>query len=467
MIKFSTILKPSITLLKYSSLSLEPESSWLIDILKKYDKLTYTDIINIPNLTTEQLSFMLKLNSEADRISGEWNRVSDVPIPNTNNEQCELCGNKHCNDFYLIKNKHTGEKLKVGSSCIKKYNKISKTFGTEGLDKVLRINRLAKAKYTRENLIIENVGTKEDTFINWLDQKFDFILDINTYEQRNNLIKDFTSNYNNYIDKGTESSSQLFDYLNSLKTKIKKLDNDILIYQKTCDIYNLSCPFYIKSWINKNIKALSNQNNIYNFIIDKIMQNNGKMNADIIKYIYCDKYIEEFVTYFNDKLQHYNVLIKKVIDNSLMLNVKNYKYDFIIDSKNFMQNFGELIVDKTKQVNFDKLSELMSINFRNEDTTEKLIDDFNKIMHFTEYAIIITESNYENQSILTNYYIYNKHTNEYASKLPSPPKVFLNRCIKYIISENKKEAAARISDIINKISEWQDFSIIKKYEQVL
>ncbi len=80
MTNFSTILKPSITLLKYSSLSLDPENSWLMDILNKYDKLTYTDIICIPNLTTDQQSFLLnKLNLESDRISEEWNRASDVP----------------------------------------------------------------------------------------------------------------------------------------------------------------------------------------------------------------------------------------------------------------------------------------------------------------------------------------------------------------------------------------------------
>lgn len=465
MIKFSTILKPSITLLKYSSLSLDPKNSWLIDILKQYDKLTYTDIVNIPNLTSDQQSFLLnKLNLEADRISEEWNSVSDVPIPNINNKQCELCGNKHCHDFYLIKNKHTGEELKVGSSCIKKYDKISKTFGTEGLDKVLRLNRLARAKYIRESSIIENVGTKEETFINWLDKKFDFILDINTYEQRNDLIKNFTSNYNNYIDKGVKNSAQLFAYLNSLRSNIKQLDNDILIHQKSCNIYDLDCPSYIKAWINKNIRNLRSQSNIYNFIIDKIMQNNGKMNSDTIKYIYCDRYINEFTSYFNNKLQHHNVSIKEVTNNSLILTIRNFKYNFIIDLKSFMQNFGELIIDKSKPLGFGKLSELMSIDFNNEDTTEKLINDFNIIMHFTKYTIVSTESKYENQQAITNYYIYDKSTKKYASKLPSPPKVFLSKCIRYIIMENKKEAAAEISDIISKISEWKDFSIIEKYK---
>ena len=463
MAKFTTILKPAINLLKYSSLSLEPENNWIINILNKYDKITYTDIINIQNLTTEQLSLLLKLNSEADRISEEWNSVSDVPIPNINNEQCELCGNKHCNNLYLIINKHSGKELKVGSSCIKKYDKISKTFGAKGLDKVIRNNKLVQAKYNRENLINENVGTKEDTFIKWLNQNFNFILDVDTFEQRNNTIKIFTSTYNNYIDKGTKNSSQLFEYLNSLKYNIQNLDHDILINQKTCDINNLDCPFYIKTWINKNIKALSSQNNIYNFITEQIMQNNGKVNTDTIKFIYYDKYIKEFVPYFNNKLHHHNVLIKKVLDNSLTLNVKDFKYDFIIDSKTFMQNFGKTIVDKTKPINFNKLSELMTIDFSNENIIEKLIDDFNKLMHSTKYTIISTESKYDNQYKNTNYYIYDKYTKKYASKMSSPPKFFLNKCIKYIVSENKEEAMAGISDIISKISEWQDFSIIKKY----
>lgn len=464
MINFTTVLKPSITLLKYSSLSLDPEYSWLMDILDKYDKLTYTDIIGIHNLTSDQQSFLFnKLNSEADRISEEWNRASDVPIPNTNNEQCELCGNTHCNEFYLIKNIYTRQELKVGSSCIKKYDKISKTFGTEGLDKILRINRLAKAKYARETSTIQNVGTKEDTFTKWLAKKFDFILDINTYTKRNDMIKNFMSSYNNYIDRGIENNSDLFTYLNSIKSNIEKLDNDIIMNQKTCNIHNFDCPFYIKIWINKNIKDLSNQNNIYNFIIDKIMQNNGKVNIETIKYIYHERYVKEFIPYFNNKLHHHNIFIKEISNNSLILTVRNFKYDFVIDLKIYMQNFGELIINKTKPMNFDILSELMSIDFSNEDTTEKLINDFNIIMHSTKYAIISTESKYENQIIITNHYIYDKHTKKYASKQPSPPKFFLQKCIRYIISENKKEAAAGVSDIINKISEWQDFSIIKKY----
>ena len=105
----------------------------------------------------------------------------------------------------------------------------------------------------------------------------------------------------------------------------------------------------------------------------------------------------------------------------------------------------------------------MSIDYNNENTTEKLINDFNKIMHFTKYEIISTETKYENLGTITNHYIYDKHTKQYASKLPSPPKILLNKCIKYIISENKKEAAGGISDIISKILEWQDFSEIKKH----
>jgi len=454
--KFITILKPSITLLKYSSLSLDPQNIWLIDILKRYDKLSYTDIIGIPNLTSAQQSFLLnKLNVEADRISAEWNAVSDVPIPNTNNEQCELCGNKHCNNFYLIKNKHTRKELKVGSSCIKKYEKISKTFGTEGLDKVLRLNYLVKAKYTRENLIIENVGTKEDTFIKWLNKKFDFILDIDTYEKRNKLIQDFTLDYNNYIDKGIQNNPNLFDYLNSIKNDIEILDTNIITRQNSCDIHNLDCPFYIKSWISKN--------NTHNSIIVQIMQNDGKVNTDTIKHIYYDRYINEFIPYFNNKLSNHNALIKEITNNSLILAIKNFKYNFVIDLKDFMQNFGELIVDKTMPISFSKFSELMSIDYNNENTTEKLLNDFNKTMHFTKYEIISTETKYENLGTITNHYIYDKHTKQYASKLPSPPKILLNKCIKYIICENKKEAVAGISDIISKISEWQDFSEIKKY----
>lgn len=464
MTSFSTILKPAIILLKYSSLSLDPENDWLIDILKKHDKLAYTDIIGIPNLTADQQSFLLnKLNSEADRISEEWNSISDVPIPNTNSEQCELCGNEYCNNFYLIKNKHTGQELKVGSSCIKKYDKISKTFGTEGLDKVIRNNRLAQAKYTRENLIIENVGTKEDTFIKWLNQKFDYVLDIDTFGQRDNIIKNFTSSYNNYIEKGTKNSSQLFEELNLLKSNIQKLDRDILVKQKTCAINNLDCPFYIKTWINKNIKALSSQNNLYNFIIDKIMQNSGKLSIDTIKYIYYDRYVNEFIPYFNNKLLHHNISIKAVTNNTLILTVKSFNYDFIIDLKIFMLNFGRLIVDKTIPLDFDKLSSFLSIDFKNENTIEKLINDFNKIMHSTKYAIISTESKYENQIVITNYYLYDKQTKKYASKLASPPDIFLSKCIKFILNANTEEAITGISDIIDKISEWQDFSIIKKY----
>lgn len=462
--KFVTILKPTLTLLRYSSLSLEPNYSWLMDILSSNNKLSFSIINNLHNITDVQRSFLLNsLNKEANRIALEWNSIGDVPIPNTNNEPCELCGNVHCKEFYIIKNKFSNKELKVGSSCIKKYPSINKSFGTDGIDKVVRYNRLSMQKYNRENLILQHVGSRDDTFLKWSSVTFDYVLDYDNYINRENLITTFTDQYNNYINKGFLNNTDLFNSLNLLKKEIDNLDNIIIERQRESNIYDLDCPSYIETWINKNAKSLCQYNKIYSSILINIRLNNGKVDLETIKYIFQPDYISRFVNFFNSKLTGLPIVIKQIYDNKIILNIKNYNLNFYIDCKTFMYNFGSVIVDNAKEITYESLLNYITIDFNDESSLERLIDIFNYVIYNSNFLIISLESHFSRNMIKTNYFLYNKRLNMYASKQQSPPETFLKNCIKFIFQEDKKLASHNIINIIDQISYWDDFDNLKKY----
>lgn len=461
--KSVNILKPTLTLIKFSSLSLEPENEWLIKIITSYDILNDNIINKLSNITEIQRAFLRNsLNKEAERIALEWNSIGDVSIPNTESNPCQLCGNVCCKEFYIIKNKFTSIELLVGSSCIQKFPSINKSFGKDGVKKVVYLNRLEREKYNRENIITMEVGSKEDTFLGWYNMKYDFVLDYDTDIKRKGLIASFVDRYNNYINKGCFEEQKLFDDLNRIKKEINILNNKIKVKQVKCNILKFDCPFYVEKWLETDSQSLIRKDNTYKFLLDDIKKNQGKVNGKTIRYLYNNQYVNDLRDYINLKLMADIQTQISFVDNAVHFIIKNYKIDFFMETSIFMYNFGPIIVDDSLHYSFNNLLELISINFKDEDSIEKLIEIFNTVMKKTIYKVISLKSKFENGMEVINYYLYNKQQNTYASE--HKIDYFLKGSIKFILLENRENACSNITKIIHRISKWDYFNNLKKYK---
>ena len=413
-------------------------------------------------LTKKQKSFLIHSYIEwAQKIAEEWKSTSNEPIQLNSKLVCELCGNPNCKCLFEIINTITKVRLNVGSSCINKFKSISKTFkGYKDINQLMRKRKAEFNKLNRESILKEVVGDKSDNYQKWQRATFDYVLPYEKEDNRNKLISNFISLYNNFINnKFTGSDTDLFKTMNRLKVQIEDIDLSINNKQKKYSIYKFYCPYYIEKWIEKTYEDNT-------AIILKIKNNNGILDKDTIKYIYNETYLNNFTETINELLINTPLKISNIVNNEVHFKIKGYSSDVYILSRIFMEMFGERIIKKAPTISYKEILSVLKANANSESTLSEIIEMFNDAMIKLNYKIITKEIKYSDDIIQDKNFLICTNRKEYASKLNNFENTFLQTCIKYLFDPSIKKPSEKIYDIIKRISSWSSIDEINEYKEI-
>jgi len=457
-----TITQPDIIIVRYSSIVETEEYSWLKRVLSDRLTLTHEEIHNMDSLTEDKKSFLIHSYVEwAQTIAEEWKSTSNESLPSNTKLVCELCGNPNCKLLFEIKNTITGVKLNVGSSCINKFKSISKSFeGYKDLNQLRRKRNIEFNQLNREGMLKNKIGDKSVTYQKWQVKTFDYVLPYEKEVNRNNLINNFITLHNDFINKGNINSdnTKLFKTLNQIREKINNIDISITLEQKAYNISDCFCPYYIEQWVKD---AYTNNNTI----INQIKNNNGKLDNYTIKYIYNDDYLNNFIDVINKQLIKTPIKISYIKDYKIHFKVRNYASDLYIPSKDFMAEFGHYIFDKKYTFDYKEILSIIKANINSDVTLSELIEIFNDLMIKNNYKIISKEIRYTDDIIQIKNYLVRIKEKQYASEL-TDLETILQNCLKFLFSNNASESSIKIHKKINRINIWKTLDELKEFKEI-
>lgn len=337
----SLLLKESeINLLKLSNHIRNNESADIADIIFSNKKVYRNQFSHAIEKVIET-----KKDEWLAISSNEWQARKVKPIitnPSDDRKKwkrCSLCNTANKLEFYVV-NKYNGGTINIGGTCSTnvvtgEMNELSKmikneTAGSRYVDIMSEFPELRPVVFTPQK------------FINELVYELPIGLE-SEYKRRSGTVLRVLKKYLNCTDSIDDLKKELLKKLQSFQN----LKSEIEMFQ-------------VKSkenkWaLSKTIKiSFQNQANSES-IVSEIKRNEAKINKKIAMSITTAKFLNDYIKpSFNTNNNSIPIKIQSCFDNKIIFQYKNEfnsVYNFEIDSKQFIDSFGNIIFQNT---NFEK-----------------------------------------------------------------------------------------------------------------
>lgn len=394
----SVILEKSKTILTREEISIlfKSESTkahqGLLQLLSKFVQRKKTiklkDIHNLYNSDFNLYSILVQgKKALLEETMKEW---SYAGYYESNNKQCQLCGNKQLKDNYRIINKINGNVMLIGSQCRNKFDRFKPDSDTlkkekreiSKVKKIRLINEIYKDYVQKNNLL--SVEELLDTYkIFYRD--FPIILPISIDKKLVDLLKNSEKFYEDFIHgrmKDKEASKLGNLILEFENVKIKAQD----FYNKHCNNLFL-CDSNITRWIESNCKN-------YNDIKRSIKMNGGIINRYIAQSIYCFDFIKKFENKISIYFEKNGFKLTNIDRESITVcykTIEGFDVDLIISHKTFVKNFSQVLFEDINSSDANKIISKFDIVWE-EDNLERYFFTINNYrIENTPYRIYILE----------------------------------------------------------------------------
>ena len=264
---------------------------------------------------------------------------------------CELCGQKDLDSISVIENIHNGIKLKVGSTCIKKFIDIEN-------NSIEDRKKYEKAKKEKEKILLNKEYC--ETNVNGILQ---LINDFNAVSKDksiilNNLLQNEYNKVNRIIDE--DYNQQLTIAKNKINIKkiecvfsfIKDFMNKLNIYLKDCKEKEWGIKPEIAVWCH-------NSNNTQ---LIQSLQNFGEINIYTVDKIYEPNYLKNTVLKFKELFELNNIILNSNNSDSFNITLKNrMDISLKVNTVNFIELKKDYLFENNTDINLNKLLNISTI----------------------------------------------------------------------------------------------------------
>ena len=311
-----------------SVISEKDEYKWIHELLKSHERhgLLYKDLDKLPKA---QQSFLQDIFPQVYQLAcDEWDDDGEEVREDWEDRMtCTLCGRKDNKYIKYIRNKITGERINLGSSCIETYNN-SKDFNTKDEKR----NRKLLYEIKRKNKLNEASSGIISTIENW--NKFLNTLPIfvskkleNEYTTIGQKIDDV---YKKYLKSGQpiyiNQLQSLCDELEMVKIKIEK-------YIQSNQTKEFAQTKEIKQWCKMN-----NEKTAIEWLKEE-----GQVTIRTAFRIFEANLMKKIMAKYNTIFENGNMNVQSIDSNSHNINIKINKYPYIVvkyDYQTFIDRYG-------------------------------------------------------------------------------------------------------------------------------
>lgn len=188
------------------------------------EKIDETELRTTPGPLVIETLLEKSYSDDFEVAKTEWDLAE--PIPNESDEfveNCELCNHRNYKGNWLIQNRLTGSRLKVGSNCIKRFVILNGTSSLEDSrvffeNKEKEIEKELKIKTAYKSIIVNVLPTKREA--NSFVKTLLYLLEARGQQQKINTmegIKDIIKDFCGVIDPKDKEIHQLYTLLNQPK----------------------------------------------------------------------------------------------------------------------------------------------------------------------------------------------------------------------------------------------------------
>lgn len=375
-----------------------------------------------------------------ERSSQEWEQLK--PIGKIA-KPCKLCGNPKSEEKFIIRNKINKNEMQVGSKCIEKFSKISRSISGEKLQQLIKYNEKDPEIYNRLQKFNEKYNGGKSIIDNWKYEydKFKIIFPIDFRTDYNRIIKESTKFYKHFkLGKIEENKLPYFEnYIvdfNYLMNKCKK-------FEEKNKKNRFLCTKSIRDALIKD-----NREGIFK----KIEEHGGIIEPWITKYIYNTEFVLRFVVEIENMLKMRYINLDKIEQGNIIISIeakfdKNIKLN--IPTKVFMSNFSEGIY---KNINFER-SQLLNkmMIFNKEDNIYNFLGVIDTLISEYGYKFEFGDNWYEKG-------IIEVHKDEMYAEIKMENIIKKN----FIFYKSEKEIKRELNNWLDELR-WRHISYKKKY----
>ncbi|SHJ65174.1 hypothetical protein SAMN02745248_00591 [Hathewaya proteolytica DSM 3090] len=389
--KKTVLTKPQKNLILQSSIcDRDKELKSVLNLFK--GSISVCDLESIKTKYKDQYDLLSSADAVNEMIEVSSKEWRSKEYKETTNQPCELCGNPHSKEKFIILNLFNHNEMLVGSSCIKKFphldnnlynittDEYAKLIKSHQIDKIERIINFDK-RFNCGNITFKEWKNKYDSYEISLptDYDKDFI----------NILRKSKSIYTSYVSR-----------------KISELDlNKFTGCLKEYEWFVKKCEKFVHE--NSTDKYICTKS-IENFLINtperkgilNMIKETAKIRKDMAKYVCKKEFIKRFEDRIMDIFSKYNLVLKQITDEIIQFEYKYKTFDTLLlqcSLKEFTMKFSNIFYDMNvlnKGDIFDTL--FITINRSN---INRFIEILNHILKNTKYYFYIDYDMYEREEI--------------------------------------------------------------------
>lgn len=410
----------------------------------RIDKKELPKILKIDSDVYRLLKTSDAVKEISNQASLEW--IPELPLGKID-IPCELCGCTKSEDKFVIVNRINHNRLKVGSRCIGKFEKMDNKWHGIPITQVTKLSNENPEKLKRIVYFNEIYKGGKSILTEWK----------NNYDSFNiEFPKDYDDEFNNIMKK---SRRMYTDYING------KIDNGEIkrfaAYQTDFDYFYKKCMSYYdenrndKYVCTKKIATFLEEKNL-KWVLTRIKES-GKIKNAYTKYIYHVDFIERFKSEIQDSFSKSHINLVDINNQFISFSFKYERFQPII-LRNSLKNFTYGFTSIFYGYNDIKQQEIINgLNiYDSYDNIEEFLGILEYILKGTGYYFKFDDELYKKQKIE----LYRTGLDRFA---PLDVLYFLVN-YKKVLFLNKEESKKMLLDDIDRINNWTKISDKKKYD---